>query len=351
MEVTKKKLDIINNRKIYSIKFKNKNNYAVTFYNLGGYIHQIFIPYFKDPSITEDVLLGYGNLEDCNISNGYFNAIIGRVAGRISNAKFSLKNKEHKLYANTPPNHLHGGNEGFNKKIWLIESINEDADNLKCTLSYLSTHMEENYPGNLKCRAIYSLNNDNEFSITFEAESDQHTIVNITNHNYWNFHGHKDYFQNITNHSVLINANKFCEIDKNYIPTGKLSSVKNTKYDFNSMYNINQKFLDNGGIDHNYVLKNSSLNNPDGIIFSNLTGMGVEYFTDQPGLQFYTGNMMDKNFKGKYNKIYKKNFGLCLEPQIFPDAINNSNFPSTVINSGEIYRSKIIMKLKNDFIS
>ena len=351
MEVIKKKLDIINNKKIYSIKFKNKNNYAVTFYNLGGYIHQIFIPYFKDPSITEDVLLGYKNLEDCNVSNGYFNAIIGRVAGRISNAKFYLKNKEHKLYANTPPNHLHGGKEGFNKKIWLIESIDEDANTLKCSMSYLSAHMEENYPGNLKCRTIYSLNNDNEFSISFEAESDQDTIVNITNHNYWNFHGHDNYYQNITDHFVKINSNSICETDDQSIPTGSLIEVKDTKFDLNKFFKIDKAFLDSGGIDHNYSLIKSDTIYPSATIYSSKTGMGVEYFTDQPGIQFYTGNMMKDKYNGKHNKAYGIQFGMCLETQIFPDAINHSSFPSPILKKGEIYKRSTRIKLRNDFLN
>ena len=308
-------------------------------------------PYLNDSSTTEDVLLGYKDFEDCKICNAYFNVIIGRVAGRISNAKFILKNKVHKLYPNIPPDHLHGGYEGLNKKIWTIKKIEQNEDNLKCTMVYLSPHLEENYPGNLNCKVVYSLNNQNEFSIFFQAKSDQETIVNMTNHNYWNFHGHKKNFKNIENHNVLINADRFCEIDENYIPTGKISSVISTKFDFNNGFKIDQNFLNNGGVDHNYVLNNCNLLEIDGIIFSNLTGMGVEYYTDQPGMQFYTGNMLDSNFKGKYKKRYGKNFGMCFEPQIFPDSINQSNFPSTKINVGETYRSKIIMKLRNNFKS
>ena len=350
MEIIKRKISEINKENIYSITFKNKNNYSVTFYNFGGYIHKVLIPHKKNNSITEDVLLGYNDFKGCQIADGYFNAIIGRVCNRINNSKFKLKNKEYNLYSNSSPHHLHGGKEGFNKKIWKIEKIYKTEKFLKCTMKYLSSHLEENYPGNLICKVVYLLNNENEFSIFFEAITDKDTIVNMTNHNYWNFHGHNNTYQNITNHSVLLNADNICEIDESYIPTGLIKTVKENKFDMNNFYNISQSFLEEGGIDHNYILKYANLQKPDGIIFSNITGMGVEYFTDQPGMQFYTGNMMDTSIKGKYGKNYGKNFGMCFEPQIYPDAINHPNFPSPIIKSGETYRSKIIMKLRNNFL-
>ena len=145
-------------------------------------------------------------------------------------------------------------------------------------------------------------------------------------------------------------SNPNVKIDESYIPTGLIKTVKENKFDMNNFYNISQSFLEEGGIDHNYILKYANLQKPDGIIFSNITGMGVEYFTDQPGMQFYTGNMMDTSIKGKYGKNYGKNFGMCFEPQIYPDAINHPNFPSPIIKSGETYRSKIIMKLRNNFL-
>ena len=174
---------------------------------------------------------------------------------------------------------------------------------------------------------IYSLNNENELTIFFEAKSDKNTLVNMTNHNYWNFHGHQKTYQNIVNHNVFLNSDNICEIDESFIPTGKIKTVKKTKFDLNNFYNVSQNFLDEGGIDHNYVLKYANLQEPDGIIYSNITGMGVEYYTDQPGMQFYTGNMMNDYYKGKYKRSYGKYFGMCFEPQIFPDAINHSNFP------------------------
>ena len=350
MKHTSKKITTINKEDVFSLTFINNNNYKINFYNFGGYIHQIHIPYQSNKERTEDVLLGYNDFDDCKISRGYFNSIIGRVGNRIGNAKFNLNNKEYNLFKNVPPNHLHGGKEGFNKKIWKILKIEENSNFLSCTMEYVSPHLEENYPGNLDCKAKFTLNNNNEFIISFCAKTDEDTIVNLTNHNYWNFHGHKNNYQNIVNHNVYIEADHICEIDESYIPTGKIVSVKDTKFDLNNTFHISQNFLDKEGIDHNYVLKNANLVKADGIIFSTLTGMGVEYFTDQPGMQFYTGNMMDEYYEGKNYKTYGKNHGMCFEPQIFPDAINHSNFPSPMLKAGDTYRSTIKMKFRNNFI-
>ena len=183
MKHTSKKITTINKEDVFSLTFINNNNYKINFYNFGGYIHQIHIPYQSNKERTEDVLLGYNDFDDCKISRGYFNSIIGRVGNRIGNAKFNLNNKEYNLFKNDPPNHLHGGEEGFNKKIWKILKIEENSNFLSCTMEYVSPHLEENYPGNLDCKAKFTLNNNNEFIISFCAKTDEDTIVNLTNHN------------------------------------------------------------------------------------------------------------------------------------------------------------------------
>ncbi len=335
---------------IDKIEIKNSNNYIISFITYGGYMHEVFIPTFSDPSQHEDVLLGYGSTDEIIKADGYFNSIIGRVCNRIRNSKFILNNKEYNLFPNTPPDHLHGGKFGFNKKIWKIEDIKKQNEFIRCTVTYLSKDGEENYPGNLNCKAIYEFNNANEILIMFEAFSDQDTIINMTNHNYWNFHGHKKHYQNIIDHYVKIESNYICENDKNSIPTGNLLNVKETKFDLNEFFLIDDNFLEDGGIDNNYSLLNINHNNPIAKIYSNKTGMGVEYSTNQPGIQFYTGNMMNKNYFGKYDKNYGIQYGMCLEAQNFPDAINNNNFPSPILKKGDIYKSFTKIKLRNDFI-
>ena len=209
--------------------------------------------------------------------------------------------------------------------------------------------MEENYPGNLDCTVTYELNNNNEFLIEFHATSDQDTVVNLTNHNYWNFHGHGDSYQNNEDHVVYINSKSICVTDEQSIPTGKILNVEGSKFDLQKDFLINKDFLSSGGIDHNYVLQDQSMNEVTAIIYSKKTGLGVEYFTNQYGIQFYTGNMMLDKYFGKYNKSYGLQYGICLEPQHYPDAINHSNFPSPILEKNKNYLSKIKIKLRNDF--
>ena len=332
------------------IEIENANNYKIKFFTYGGYIHEVLIPNLTDTSINEDVILGYGSVDDVLEADGYFNSIIGRVCNRIGNSKFVLNNKEYNLFSNTPPDHLHGGKEGFNKKIWKLDDIIKEKNYIRCSLHYLSKNLEENYPGNLNCKTTYELNNKNEFLIIFEAYTDEDTIVNLTNHNYWNFHGHNNFYQNISDHYVKIDSNYVCENDQNSIPTGKILKVNGTKFDVTKLSLIDENFLLNGGIDNNYSLLDKVNDNPVAIIYSNKTGMGVEYYTNQPGIQLYTGNMMNKKYNGKYNKNYGLQYGICLEPQNFPDAINNLNFPSPILKKGESYKSFTKIKLRNDFI-
>ena len=334
---------------IESVEIHNDNNFSFKFYTYGGYIHEVNIPIRNQEDKTEDVLLGYGNIEGVLESHGYFNSIVGRVANRIGSSKFNIDNKEYQLYPNTPPDHLHGGKVGFNKKIWKIENTEETKHSIKCVMKYLSYDMEENYPGNLHCTVTYELNNDNELLIDFQAISDQDTIVNMTNHNYWNFHGHGNNYQNNEDHVVYINSESICETDKQSIPTGKILEVKGTKFDLQKDFLINKNFLNSGGIDHNYVLQDQSMTDVVARIYSKKTGLGVEYFTNQHGIQFYTGNMMLDRYIGKHNNSYGLQYGMCLEPQHYPDAINNNNFPSPILIKNKNYLSKIKIKLRNDF--
>ena len=334
---------------IETVEIYNDNNYSLKFYTYGGYIHEIKIPYLNEEDKREDVLLGYGDIQGVLQSNGYFNSIVGRNANRISNSEFKLNGKTFNLFANNSNNNLHGGKEGFNKKIWKIKNIEESSHSIKCTLNYFSKNMEEGFPGNLETNITYELNNQNEINITVDSISDEDTIVNITNHNYWNLHGHKDHYQNNIDHIVKINSKFICETDDQSIPTGKILQVKGTKYDLNSEFRINNEFLDGGGIDHNYVLHNQIFEESVAKIYSLKTRMGVEYYTNQKGIQFYTGNMILDKYLGKYNKSYGIQYGMCLEPQHYPDAINNSNFPTPILRKNKNYLSKIKIKLRNDF--
>ena len=349
MKVKVEKIDNPSELNIESVEVHNDNNFSFKFYTYGGYIHEVNIPIMNQEDKTEDVLLGYGNIEGVLESNGYFNSIIGRAANRIGSSNFKIENDEYKLYSNTPPNHLHGGKIGFNKKIWKIENIDETKNSIRCILKYLSHDMEENYPGNLDCTVVYELNNNNELSIQFEATTDKDTIVNMTNHNYWNFHGHADNYDNNENHFVCIKSKSICETDEQSIPTGKIIDVEGKKFDLRKEFLINKEFLNSGGIDHNYVLEDQMMRESVAKIYSKKTGMGVEYFTNQYGIQFYTGNMMLDSYIGKYKRSYGLQHGMCLEPQHYPDAINQSNFPSPILKKNKNYLSIIKIKLRNNY--
>ena len=243
-----KKREIYNlfNQVIYSITIKNNNNYEITFNNFGGYVHSVKIPYKNEPNKFEDVILGYDDFNQCLEAPDYFNSIIGRVSNRISNSKFILNNSLYQVSNNDGDNHLHGGREGFNKKIWTINHLSKNDKEIVCELGYVSKNLEEGYPGNLDCKVTYILNNQNEFIIKNSAISDEDTIVNMTNHNYWNFHGHGNHYKNITDHTVKIFSSNVCENNDQSIPTGKILPVKNTQFDFidNTKITQNSSYID-----------------------------------------------------------------------------------------------------------
>ena len=350
MYFIKEKVANIYAQDIFNITFTNDHNYSISFFNYGGCFHSIRIPNTINPNETEDVLLGYDKFENYFLDNSYLNCIIGRVCGRIPNSQFYLNNKKYILYSNDGKNHLHGGQLGFNKKIWKINKLEKNSDEIKCSLYYKSENLEENYPGNLDCIVDYIFNNNNELLIKFKARSDENTFVNLTNHNYWNFHGHNTFYQNVVDHKIRILADSYCETNKNLIATGRLVKSLNTKYDLNNYKSINKDFLIKGGADICYYIRSydKSLRKVASV-YSKKTKMGMELFSDQPGLQFYTGNMMEQSYQGKHQKNYGPQYAFCLEPQLLPHAINQESFKIPVLKANENYISTISMKFRNDF--
>ena len=349
MKVKKEHICTVHGKKVSKIKFTNDNNYSLEFFNYGGYFHKILIPYKNHVDKYEDVILGYDKFKDYLTDQHYINALVGRVCGRIANAKFVLNGKEYILNKNDGDHHIHGGEKGFSKNIWEINNIEKDKDHLICELFYRSKDLEDGYPGNVDCIAKYSLNNKNEIIIDLSATTDKDTIINLTNHNYWNFHGHKNFYQKINDHFIKIDSDYVCEVDKDQIPSGELIDVSKTKYDLRKIKKIDKSILDQDGIDHCYTINKNKKLTEVSSIYSDYTKMGMIFFTDQPGLQLYTGNMMAKKYLGKYDKKYGLQHGICLEAQKYPDAINQPNFINPILKPGEKYSSKIIMRLKNNF--
>lgn len=318
----------------------NQNGMVVKITNYGGIITSILVPDKQDNLI--DVVLGFDNLEDYTKEHPYFGAIIGRYGNRIRKGKFALDGQEFTLAVNNGPNHLHGGLQGFDKVLWTAET---KPDKAALSLSYISKDMEEGYPGNLEVTVEYALNNNNELSIAYKATTDKRTVVNLTNHTYFNLRGAGN--GNILNHELMINASNFTPVDDTLIPTGEIRPVKNTPFDFGALKAIGSRINQGteqlkfgGGYDHNFVLnkKGQPLELAAKVLEPD-SGRKMEVYTTEPGLQFYSGNFLDGTLKGKNDSIYKFRYGFCLETQHFPDSPNQGHFPSVVLNPGETYAS------------
>jgi len=326
---------------------KNTNGMEVAISDLGGTIIKWTAP-DKDGKF-EDITLGSNNPEDYLSNTKYLGALIGRFGNRIAKGKFSLDGKEYTLAINNGPNSLHGGLNGFNAAIWTATPIEGAEPGLK--LTYLSKDGEEGYPGNLNVEVIYTLKNDNSLSIDYKATTDKSTVVNLTNHAYFNLKGEGN--GDITDHEITINADKFLPTDAGLIPTGELKPVKGTPFDFTTAHLIGERIDDTtdndiklgGGYDHCWVFTDQS-NKLKSIanVLEPVSGRTMEVFTTEPAVQFYTGNFLNGKATGKSGKKYEFRYGFCLETQHFPDAPNQSAFPSTVLKPGETYTSTTIYK-------
>jgi len=319
---------------VYRYTLTNELGYNISIITYGGAITSLWAP---DRNGTfGDIVLGFGSLEDYVSNPRYFGALIGRHANRIAGGRFTLNGVEYQLPQNNGANHLHGGFKGFDKRVW---SAKEKDDVLH--LSYFSKDGEEGYPGNVEAFVDYRLSG-NELSIEYRASTDRDTIVNLTNHSYFNLKEQGT----ILKHELTLNADSFTPVSEDLIPTGEIKRVCDTPMDFRDGRAIGSQIdLTGSGYDHNFVL-----NDWDGSLRSAVqlyeptSGRLLEILTTQPGMQFYSGNFLDGSFIGKNGFAYVKYAGLCLEPQHFPDAPNHPNFPSTVLRAGEEYRQSTVLR-------
>ena len=290
-----------------------------------------------------DVTLGYDTLDGWFTSKSYFGATVGRYANRIAKGKFSLDGQTYTLATNNGENALHGGLKGFDKVLWNAETVQlPNAVGVKFT--YTSKDGEEGYPGNLAVTALYMLTNDNEFKVEFTATTDKTTVVNLAHHSYWNLGGAAA--GDILGHDLLLEADQYTPVDAGLIPTGELKAVAGTPMDFTKPTAIGARIAQvEGGYDHNFVLRNQTgkvalaarVSDPK-------SGRIMEILTDQPGIQFYSGNFLDGTVTGKGGVVYKKHQGFCLETQHYPDSPNRPNFPPVVLRPGETYKHVMIHK-------
>lgn len=328
-------------RSVELFTLTKENGMEVSITNYGGIVTSIMVP-DQDGNI-ENVVLGFDDLEKYKSGHPFFGAIAGRYANRIANGQFELNGEVYELARNNGENHLHGGNEGFDKKLWDAE-VNEDENSV--TFSYLSPDGEEGYPGNLNVDVTYTLTEDNELQIDYHATTDKATVVNLTNHSYFNLSG--DPSQGILDHLLTIQADRYTPVDEGLIPTGELRPVEGTAFDFTEPETVGARIESiPPGYDHNYVL-----NNPNSGVRKIATvqhdesGRIMEVYTDQPGVQLYTGNFLDGSITGHHRVPIQQYAALCLETQTFPDSPNKPDFPSPVLNPGETYETTTIYQFK-----
>jgi aldose 1-epimerase len=325
---------------------KNSNNMQVAITNYGGRIVSILFP-DKEHNLI-DVTLGYDNLSSYRKANEpYFGAIIGRYGNRIAKGKFTLEGKDYSLAINNGLNSLHGGPTGFSSRVWDGEMLSDKI----LELSYFSEDGEESFPGNLNVKVVYTLTDDNSIKIDYTAVSDQTTIVNLTNHAYFNLNGESK--GDITDHILQLNANQFTPIDEGFIPTGELRSVDDSAFDFRSPMAIGEMISKSdiqlqyaNGFDHNFMIMGEMhVLREAAIVTGPRTGIKMEVLTTEPGMQFYTGNFLDgKEKDGKGGNAYHFRSGFCLETQHFPDSPNQPKFPSTILKAGDTYQTTTVYK-------
>jgi len=291
-----------------------------------------------------DVTLGFDSLDQYVNPNAYIGATVGRYANRIGNAKFTLGGVEYKLTANEGSHQLHGGKVGFDKKVWTTREAVAAENEAWVKMTYLSPDGEEGYPGNLRCTVSYILTNDDELRFSYEAQTDKKTVVNLTNHSYWNLGGPDS--NNILSHELMVNAGTFTVISKDLIPTGMIASVIDTPLDFTRPRAIGERMRQIGkGYDHNYVVRGQDKATKFAARVRELsTGRVMEIYTTEPGIQLYTGNYLDGSLVGKGGKAYGRHAAFCLETQHFPDSPNKPQFPSTVLSPGEKHTSLTVHK-------
>ncbi len=323
----------------------NDHGLEVSIINYGGIIVSLKSP--DRAGKVGEVTLGFDSLEGYLEKSPYFGCIVGRFANRIARGRFTLEGVEYTLAQNNGPNSLHGGLQGFDKVVWEAEPFENEAG-VGLTLKYLSPDGEEGYPGNLSVTVIYTLTNDNELKIDYTAATDQPTVLNLTNHTYFNLAGGGD----ILGHKLMLNADKFTPIDETLIPTGELRPVEGTPLDFRQATPIGARIEQAdeqlrlaGGYDHNFVLDNLA---GELILAARVveptSDRVLEVYTTEPGIQFYSGNFLDGTITGKGGRVYHKRTGFCLETQHYPDSPNQPDFPSTVLKHGEEYQQMTIFK-------
>jgi aldose 1-epimerase len=336
--------EIIDGQQTHYYVLKNKNGVTAAFTDYGAHLLGLLVP-DKSGKLL-DVAIGFDNIEAYKTAlSAYYGATVGRYGNRIAKGHFIMDGRRIDLFINNKPNTLHGGKKGFNDHVWNTGAVTDSS----ITFSYLSKDGEEGYPGNLTCKVTYELTSDNAIKISYEATTDKNTVVNLTNHSYFNLNGIGS--GTILNHSVQLLAANYTPVDSTLIPTGKIEPVAGTPFDFSKPATIGSRIdadneqLKNGkGYDHNFVLDKHDLATPVATVTGDESGIEMEIFTSEPGLQFYSGNFMNGSNTMHGGAKDEHRTGFAMETQHFPDSPNKPQFPSTELKPGEVYKTVTIYK-------
>lgn len=321
----------------------NSQGMEVGVMTYGAIVTSVRVPDAKGR--IDDVVLGFDTLQGYLGSHPYFGAVVGRFANRISNGRFSIGGVEHILAVNDGNNALHGGLKGFDKQVWIANKTSAALE-----LTYTSKDGEEGFPGNLTATVNYSVTEENELKISYTGISDRDTIINLTNHSYFNLSGRED--EDCLGHIMTIDADRFTPVDAGLIPTGEFRALAGTALDFREPtaigHRINatdQQIVFGKGYDHNYVLNHAgSASTVSATVTEPKSGRVMQIYTTEPGIQFYTGNFLDGTLTGKGIRRYNQHDGFCLETQHFPDSPNQKSFPSTTLKAGDFYKSTTVYR-------
>jgi len=334
---------------IEAIELSNDHGVSARVITLGATLQSLSVP--DRDGRSDDIVLGYSTAKEYLAEPQYFGATVGRYANRIAAGRFTLDGKQYVLPTNDGENHLHGGPRGLDKVVWKVKPVSSGSP-ASVTLSYVSPDGDGGYPGTLDITVVYSLNDNNELAIEYRATTDKPTIVNITNHAYFNLAGEAG-DSDVMDHRLMLFADQYTPVNATLIPTGELRKVAGTAFDFRKAHAIGDRIRDGSdeqirfgrGYDHNFVVNGSAGTLRPGVrVEDPQSGRVMEVLTTAPGVQFYSGNFLDGTTVGKSGRVYRQGDAFCLEPQVFPDSPNKPDFPSARLDPGETYVNRMVFR-------
>jgi aldose 1-epimerase len=342
--------ELADGTRIEAIELSNGNGVTARIITLGATLQSLSVPDRNGSSA--DIVLGYSTATEYLEKPQYFGSTVGRYANRIAGGRFRLDGKDYSLPINDGKNHLHGGPQGLDKVVWNVESATRGSATAEVVLSYRSPDGDQGYPGTLDITAVYTLNEQNELALEYRATTDKPTIVNITNHAYFNLAGEAE-GHDVMDHRLTMVADRYTPVDETLIPTGELRRVAGTVFDFREAEAIGKRIRDGSdeqirygrGYDHNYVIDGTAGTLRLGArVEDPASGRVMDVLTTAPGIQFYSGNFLDGTTWGKSGRVYRQGDALCLEPQVFPDSPNQPDFPSARLDPGDTYMNRMVFR-------